>query len=158
MKERNNIWRKHLDKWIGCPLLFLLGLFHRKRERKLLNEKAVLNIVLIKTAAIGDTIILSAMVDEIKQQYPKSRITLICSKNNLAMVQLLRGVDNIFTFWMERPFHSLMQLHTLGRFDLLLDFGPWPRINGVISWMIRADYKVGFKRCIRIVTMFTISG
>ena len=146
MKERNSIWRKHLDKWIGCPLLFLLGLFHRKRERKLLNEKAVLNIVLIKTAAIGDTIILSAMVDEIKQQYPKSRITLICSKNNLAMVQLLRGVDNIFTFWMERPFHSLRQLHTLGRFDLLLDFGPWPRINGVISWMIRADYKVGFKR------------
>ena len=146
MKERNNPWMKRLDKWIGCPLLFALGVFHQKQEQINLKQIETPRIALIKTAAIGDTIVLSAMVDEIKRQYPRSRITVICSKNNLAMVKLIRHVDDTFVFVMKKPFQSFTELRRLGHFDLLLDFGPWPRINAVISWMIHADYKVGFKR------------
>ena len=146
MKERNNPWMKRLDKWIGCPLLFILGIFRNKKPAINLDNIDVPRIVLIKTAAIGDTIILSAMVDEIKRQYPRSSITVICSHNNLSMVKLIRGVDDIFIFEMKRPLQSFSALRRLGHFDLLLDFGPWPRINAVISWMVHADYKVGFKR------------
>ena len=146
MKERNNPWMKRLDKWIGCPLLFILGIFRNKKPAINLDNIDVPRIVLIKTAAIGDTIILSAMVDEIKRQYPRSSITVICSHNNLSMVKLIRGVDDIFIFEMKRPLQSFSALRHLGHFDLLLDFGPWPRINAVISWMAHADYKVGFKR------------
>lgn len=146
MKERNNPWMKRLDKCIGCPLLFILGIFRNKKPAINLDNIDVPRIVLIKTAAIGDTIILSAMVDEIKRQYPRSSITVICSHNNLSMVKLIRGVDDIFIFEMKRPLQSFSALRRLGHFDLLLDFGPWPRINAVISWMVHADYKVGFKR------------
>lgn len=146
MRERNNPWMKRLDRWLGVPVLFALGMFHRKRAPIKIYEISAPKIVLIKTAAIGDTVVLSAMVDEIKQQYPKSQITVVCSKNNLAMVQLLRGVDDIYVFMMNHPLQSFVELRRLGRFDLLLDFGPWPRINGIISWMLHADYKVGFRR------------
>lgn len=146
MKERNNPWMKRLDKWIGCPLLFILGIFRNKKPAINLDNIDVPRIVLIKTAAIGDTIILSAMVDEIKRQYPRCSITVICSHNNLSMVKLIRGVDDIFIFEMKRPLQSFSALRHLGHFDLLLDFGPWPRINAVISWMVHVDYKVGFKR------------
>lgn len=146
MKERNNPWMKRLDKWIGCPLLFVLGIFHHNRKAIDLNTIDTPRIAMVKTAAIGDTIVLSAMVDEIKHQYPRSSITVICSNNNLSMVKLVRGVDNIFVFEMKRPFQSFPALRGLEHFDLLLDFGPWPRINAVISWMVHADYKVGFKR------------
>ncbi len=146
MKERNNPWMKRLDKWIGCPLLFVLGILHRNRKAIDLNTIDTPRIALIKTAAIGDTIILSAMVDEIKRQYPRSCITVICSHNNLSMVKLIRGVDDIFVFEMKRPLQSVSALRGLEHFDLLMDFGPWPRINAVISWIVHADYKVGFKR------------
>lgn len=146
MKERNNPWMKRLDKWIGCPLLFVLGLFHRKQKKVNLDRIDAPKIALIKTAAIGDTIVLSAMADEIKRQYPQSHITVICSNNNLSMVKLIRGVDDIFVFEMKKPLSSFSALKRLRRFNLLLDFGSWPRINGVISWIVRADYKVGFKR------------
>lgn len=146
MKERNNPWMKRLDKWIGCPLLFVLGIFHHNRKAIDLNTIDTPQIAMIKTAAIGDTIVLSAMVDEIKCQYPRSSITVICSNNNLSMVKLIRGVDGIFVFEMKRPLQSFPALGGLGYFDMLLDFGPWPRINAVISWMVHADYKVGFKR------------
>ena len=83
MRERNNPWMKRLDRWLGVPILFALGMFHRKRAPIKIYEISAPKIVLIKTAAIGDTVVLSAMVDEIKQQYPKSQITIVCSKNNL---------------------------------------------------------------------------
>ena len=146
MGERNDPWMKRLDRWIGCPLLFALGIFHRKKKKVDLGKIDTPKVALIKTAAIGDTILLGVMVDEIKRQYPKSQITVVCSKNNLAMVNLIQGVDNVFVFVMKHPVHSLVDLRTLGNFDLLLDFGPWPRVNGLISWAIDADYKVGFKR------------
>ena len=146
MKERNNPWMKRLDKWIGCPLLFVLGIFHRKKKQVHLDKIDTPKIVLIKTAAIGDTVVLSAMADEIKRQYPQSHTTVICSNNNLSMVKLIRSVDDIFIFEMKKPLRSFFALKRLGHFDLLLDFGPWPRINAVISWIVRADYKVGFKR------------
>lgn len=146
MKARNSIWRKRLDKWLGCPLLFALGLFRQRRQEKTFGRDAALKIALIKTAAIGDTILLSAIGDEIKKQYPNSHITVICSCDNLPMVRLLHGVADIFVFRMNQPIRSFLRLRELQKFDLLLDFGPWPRINGIISWMLRADYKVGFKR------------
>jgi hypothetical protein len=86
------------------------------------------------------------MIDEIKKQFPQSSITVVCAKNNIAMVKILRGVDESFVFAMGRPLQSFWALRKLGRFDLLMDFGPWPRINGLISWVVQADYKVGFKR------------
>ena len=146
MQERNNPWMKRLDKWIGCPLLFVLGMLHRKKKMIDFDGIKTPKIAFVKTAAIGDTVILSAMVDEVKRQYPKSHITVICSNNNVAMVKLIRNVDRVFVFMMKRPFRSFAELRRLGHFDLLLDFGPWPRINGVISWNVHADYKVGFKR------------
>ena len=146
MQERNNPWMKRLDKWIGCPLLFVLGMLHRKKKMIGFDVIKMPKIAFVKTAAIGDTVILSAMADEIKRQYPMSHITVICSNNNVAMVKLIRNVDSVVVFMMKSPFRSFAELRRLGHFDLLLDFGPWPRINGVISWNIHADYKVGFKR------------
>ena len=146
MKERNNLWMKRLDQWFGSPLLFVLGVFRHKKEQIDIHRVKTPRIVLIKTAAIGDTIILSAIIAEIKNQFPQSNITVICAKNNIAMVKILQGVDESFVFAMERPLQSFWALRKLGRFDLLMDFGPWPRINGLISWVVQADYKVGFKR------------
>lgn len=140
--ERNNPLLKRLDKWLGCPTLYLLGKFHRQQVRPPSYQK----IALIKTAAVGDTIILSAMVEELKRAIPKADITVICSKNNAAMVKTLPGIDKIEIFVMKNPCQSLKRIKDLGHYDLVLDFGPWPRINGLIAWRLAADFKVGFYR------------
>lgn len=148
MGERNNPLMKKLDKWIGCPLLFLLGLFHKKRSVK--DVKSITNpkIAIIKTAGIGDTIVLSAIVDEIKSEYPNSSITWICAANNLGMVNALKykGIDEVFCFKMKSPIRALKGIKSLGHFDYVLDFAPWARINAVISWGLSAKFKAGFKR------------
>lgn len=148
MGERNNPLMKKLDKWIGCPLLFVLGLFHKKRSVKDIKNTINPQIAIIKTAGIGDTIVLSAIVDEIKSEYPDSRITWICAANNLGMVNALKykGIDEVFCFEMKSPIRALKGIKSLGHFDYVLDFAPWARINAVISWALSGQFKAGFKR------------
>jgi heptosyltransferase I len=143
MQERNNKLMKKMDRYIGCPLLYGLGLFRKKRAFSELENSP--RIVLLKTAAIGDTILMDAMIKEIKRKYPSSTITLICSKSNVAMAEILENIDKIVLFQMGAPFKSLRAIAALGHFDLLLDFGPWPRINGIIAWQVSAAFKIGFK-------------
>ena len=138
---------KELDYWIGIPFIYTLGLFHKKSPLPKLPEKlGAYNFVLIKTAAIGDTVLLSAVITELKNAYPNCYITIVCSGNNLAMVRLLTDVNEIFEFNMSSPVSSLWKLSTIKKAQIMFDFAPWARINSLISWKIKADFKVGFYR------------
>jgi len=138
---------KELDYWIGIPFIYTLGFFHKKCPLPNLDEKLNnYHFVLIKTAAIGDTVLLSAVIRELKNAYPNCYITIVCSGNNLAMVKLLTGVNEIFEFDMSSPISSLLKLSAMKKTQILFDFAPWARINSLISWKIRASFKVGFYR------------
>lgn len=144
MKERNNKVMKLLDRYIGCPLLFFLGKLRVKASYPIINGSP--RIMVLKTAAIGDTILMDAVIKEIKSQYPQSEITFVCSKSNLAMVKILEDIDRVILFRMNSPLSSLQQVRSLGIYDFVLDFAPWPRINALISWAVLAKFKVGFRR------------
>ena len=147
MKERGNSLLKFCDKYIGIPLIIFLGMIHQKRSLKSpIFEKSDPKIILLKTAGIGDTILLSAIIKEIKYGFPKSAITLVCTKSNYQGAKCISDLTNIHVFDISKPIVSLKAITKLGKFDLLLDFAPWARINSIISYFTRADFKVGFKR------------
>lgn len=148
MRERGNPLMKKLDKWIGSPLLFALGMVRSKRKLLCLSDSVLPRIAIIKTSGIGDSIVLSAIIDEIKANVPNSQIAWICAKNNLAMVKAMqyKGIDEICIFDMNAPIKSLNRVRQLGNFDYAIDFGPWPRINALIAAAVHASYKIGFKR------------
>lgn len=144
MKERNNQLMKKLDRYIGCPLLYFLGAVRHKALRQEVGEEP--RVLLLKTAAMGDTILMDAVIREIKAWRPQSKITFVCSGSNLGMVKALGHIDSIVNFDMKKPLSSLKAVRSSGNYDLVLDFAPWVRINGLITWAARARYKVGFKR------------
>lgn len=146
MKERGNSLLKIVDRYIGIPLVFLLGKLSKRREKSIEANTSSPGITLLKTAAIGDTILISAIINEIRRQYPTANITFVCSANNRKAVELLTGVDEIFQFEVSSPIKSLMQLSRLPKQDLILDFAPWARINSIITYSISAECKVGFRR------------
>ena len=147
LKERDNHTMKELDYWLGIPFIYTLGLFHKQRCLPKLNEKlGSYHFVLLKTAAIGDTVLLSAVICELKNAYPDCYITVVCSRNNLAMVRLLNNVNEIFEFNMSRPISSLYKLRMIKSAQIIFDFAPWARINSLIAWKIKAAFKVGFYR------------
>jgi heptosyltransferase I len=145
MKTRNNPLLKKIDYWVGCPLIYFLGVYLKKH--KLMNiVSETQKIAILKTAGIGDTVLSDVAIQEIKAQYSNAWITYFCTKSNVAIVKLLDNVDEVVVFDMKHPVRALKELHGLPAYDLILDFAPWPRINAVMSYCLQGKYKVGFKR------------
>lgn len=124
---------RFLDRYLGIPLIFILGLF---RKKKGLPE--VRRIGVLKTAGIGDTVLLSGIIQDL-QEY---EVVFFAGPSNFEMAELL-GCKVV-----KLPMGSLFKAIKLIRqhpVDLWIDFGPWPRINALFSYFARAKYTVGFK-------------
>ena len=105
-----------------------------------------LKFLLIKTAAIGDTILLSSVIQEIKVSFPKASISLLCAKNNYEAAKLLDNIDEIIVFDFASLLSSLKKVIKLHKFDYVIDFAQWDKISAIISAFVKADCKVGFYR------------
>jgi len=140
--ERGSRKLKFIDRYVGIPLVYVLGLF-RGRSRK--KPTSIKRIALLKTAGIGDTVILSGAIRNIRRQVPEAGITLVCGKNNFETAELIPEIDSIVQLNIANIFECIRIVRELGHFDAWLDFGPWPRFNSLISFFALARYKVGFR-------------
>jgi heptosyltransferase III len=147
VKERGNTLLKIADQYVGIPLVAILGLFRKKRKLDSSSlRRAGARFTFLVTGAIGDTVLASAILTEVKRQFPDSETTLVVSRGNVPVVSLFAAVDHIVIFEMADPVRSLRTVSKLEKSDLLIDFAPWPRINSLIAYSVRANFKIGFKR------------
>ena len=142
MKERGNAKLKFLDKFIGIPLVFILGLLRIKKRKPSVHPQ---KIVIVMIAAIGDTILLSSIIKELKHINPNVHITLVCSNGNLQAAKNIPHINQIIKFDMSNIGGSLIGLRKQDTYDLLLDFGAWSRLNALISFVIKGKSKSWFQ-------------
>ncbi len=140
MSDRGNSLLRFGDRYIGIPLVFLLGLF-KKRVKKPDSFKTV---GILATAAIGDTLLISPVIKDFKKKYPESEVVIFCGKTNRGTFEMVLPEYNLVTIPVNNPIKSLKILREY-RFDLFFDFGPWPRINSLLTFFSRSNYRVGFK-------------
>jgi len=130
-----------LDRYFGIPIVWILGVLRKKRNMQL---HQVNKIALLKINAIGDTVLLSAAIKDIREKYPNAKITLFAGDLNYEIAGLLPGLDEIIKLPLRNPFKAIIYLKHFDRYDLWIDFGPWPRLNAILSYFARADIKLGF--------------
>lgn len=140
--ERGSQILKFLDRYIGIPLVFILGIFTLFRNKAVPSQ--VKKIALLKTAAIGDTVLLTAIIKDLKKNYPEAKIHFYCGTSNYGFAKLICDCEKVIKLPLKN-FPKLYQILKSERYNLLLDFGAWPKINSVCSFIIDADYKIGFK-------------
>lgn len=145
MHERGNKTLKLIDKYAGSIFLLLLGILCLKRKYKTINRHSNLRIVVLKTGAFGDVLLAGSAIRAIKSKWPESNVTFICTASNVQAVKGLDSVDSIIVFNIKNVIQALWSLRKLGVCDLLIDFAPWARLNGIISWAVKAKYRIGFK-------------
>ncbi len=141
--ERGNRALRFVDRYIGIPLTFGLGLLRRKRGH--LPEHDVRSVAFLQTAAIGDTVLSSAIVGDFKKRHPHSRITFFTGSSNYEAAGLIPGVDTIIKLPLKSPLKAVKLIRQSGTFDIWFDFGPWPRFNAVLSSFARSGITVGFE-------------
>ncbi|MFB6355026.1 MAG: glycosyltransferase family 9 protein [bacterium] len=138
--ERGSSLLRVMDKGLGIPLLRSLGLIHNPRP---LPEK-ISSIALLRTNAIGDTILLSGVIKDLKQQYSEAEILFFTGGSNHEIARCTAGSDRVIQLPVTNPFKSINILREHD-FDVLIDFGQWPRIDALLSWGSGADFTVGFE-------------
>jgi len=147
VKERGNKLLRTLDRMIGIPLILFLSAFRiikfkSHRPTAIIDAK---RIAFFKSAAIGDTVILSASVADIRCINSKAHLAIFTGSSNFEIARLIPGIDEVIKLPVTRPLASIKKLCDFDPFDVWVDFGSWPRLDALLSWAAPAKFTIGFK-------------
>jgi len=146
--DRKSLFRK-IDKYAGIPLLaFLTVLLKRKRNFPAFDIRKIL---VIKFAAIGDSIMLIPMLRTLRRAYPEAEITFLCSDINVSIIKKIPYinkviVENIHSF-LRKPlgFFKLILSLRKNRYSVILDTEQWSRFSAILISLLKYDFTIGFK-------------
>jgi ADP-heptose:LPS heptosyltransferase len=140
IRGRGNRLLRAVDRYAGIPVIAVMGALRRKRA---LPER-IDRIGILTTAAIGDTILIGAVVSDLQSAFPASSIIFFAGESNYDAAVLLPTPDCVIRLPIYRPLHAARIVRECG-LDLLLDFGPWPRINAFIAKLSGSRFTAGFR-------------
>jgi ADP-heptose:LPS heptosyltransferase len=140
MPGRGSHVLRKLDKYVGVPLVFCLGMIRRRRR----FPEMISRIALLNTAAIGDTVLMSAPLADLRSAYRNAEILLLVGPSNYDAACLLSAADSVIKLPVFDPLSAILQIRQL-KLDLLLDFGPWARLNAILAAFSRAKFTAGFR-------------
>lgn len=139
-KEKGNRLYHYLDRYIGIPIVFLLGIFKRKNNLPTRIDR----IAIVSIVSIGDNVLMSASISDIRKTFPNVEITVFTGSTNYELVKLIDGIDKIVKLELSSLLRSHKLIKQVGQVDVLLDFGSWTRLSSIFSWIVKAEYKIGF--------------
>lgn len=150
--ERANKRLRFFDENLGPLAVWAVG-FLRSFLRFLANGlqtprpvplEAVRTVGILKMAAIGDTVLVSAMVHDLKRWNPHVRVVLFVGGSNEAYARLLPNVDRVVRLPLT-DFGEAFRLLREERLDLLFNTDPWPRISAIYGALAKTRWLVGFR-------------
>lgn len=139
--ERGNPALRFFDQYLGPVLLLILKpFFGLKRKR----PRQIQRIGILKSAAIGDTLLLSAILQDLKKWNPNLHITLFVGGSNESFAKLLSGVDEVQRLPLTKPWKAVSLIRHK-KLDVMIDFDSWPRISALFTALSGAQYRMGFQ-------------
>lgn len=152
-QERGNAFLRLLDRYMGIPLVLLLSLFRSRKDFGRRPQRPQ-SIVFFKMSGIGDSILTFPFIQKLRNTYQDIEITVVCGKNNQVVYQNLldkKYVSKVISLDLSRFIYDwnylrkmIKELRGL-RYDYCVDFEPWSRISAFLSFLMRGNYKVGFR-------------
>jgi len=129
--EKGNRKLHFFDRYFGIPLVYFLGLLRKKNKKipEQLNKIAIINLV-----SIGDNVLMSGIVRDILSQYPNAQLTVFTGATNYYLVKLIKGVSAVIKLPITNPLRSVQILRGAGKFDIVIDFVSWPRLNAIYTF------------------------
>jgi heptosyltransferase I len=139
--KRGKALSRALDFYLGIPVLNLLASMRRPGKYSVDPHR----IGLLFNPALGDTLIASAAILDIRALFPNATLVLFVADSNASAAKLLPAIDLIEVLPITHPWKSVSILRK-SKLDLMLDFTAWQRLTAMYSLLSGARYTVGFER------------
>ena len=140
MGERGNRLNRLLDRYAGIPLAACSAV---ARLGKKSVPAAPQHVGFICLGAIGDLLLLSALITALRERLPNVHIALLVSRANAATVSLIPGIDQCASFAVTDVSAMVAWLREQ-RLDVLIDSTQWARLGAILSNLSNARTTVGF--------------
>jgi len=147
---RGNRIFKFLDYYCGTLILWMLWLLGFKKKNAI--PANINRVVVIKLAAMGDTLLLIPLLRSLKHQYPNGKLLFVGSPINEELLGLYpHYIDQILSINVSKiafdPCYFLRIVHQLRAFhaDLVIDGEQWSFISSILSAISGASITIGFK-------------
>ena len=129
-----------LDRYVGIPAAVILGRARRKRDL----PAEIRTLGLLRTAAIGDTVLLSGPIADLRAAFPEAFMVLFAGPGNVEMARLVDGIDCVVEVPNANPAAALRRVRSTP-VDILLDFGQWPRFDALLARLSGGSFTAGFQ-------------
>lgn len=139
-QERGNQLFRLLDRYLGILVIGILRPFKRKKS---FGEK-VHSVGILKTAAIGDTVLISAIAADLRKKYPAASIIFFAGGSNFEFAKTIKEFDEVILLPVNNPLKAARLIRQY-QFDAFLDFGPWPRLDAILAFFSKSAFTAGFK-------------
>jgi len=139
--KRGKASNRLLDFYLGIPVLNLLASFRRRAPYPKQPER----IGIFLNPALGDTLLGSASILDVRNIFPHAKLILFATSANAAAAKLLPEIDEITLIPITRPIKCIQILRRC-RLDLMLDFTSWQRITAAYTLLSGARFTAGFER------------
>jgi heptosyltransferase II len=141
---------KNIDKVVGTPLCFFLGIFDKLIITRNQPPTDFKRILVIKLVAIGDLVVALPTLKAIKKSYPQSHLTILVTPRVKEVVEGYPYLDEI-TYYdilgkdkgIKNLFKIIKQLRE-NKFDLVIDLEQYYRITSLISYLSGITNRAGF--------------
>ena len=121
MTRRVSSIHRTLDRVVGIPLIATFGVVPKRRRP---DATTLGRIGILKTAAIGDTLLLAGVLHAMRRDVPNATVVLITGVDNAPAAALLGHlVDEHVIIRPTAPLASLRAIRQL-RLDAILECGP----------------------------------
>lgn len=140
MKIRGNPALHVVDRYVGKPLLIAIGSLKRKKGL----PKEINRVGLLKGSAIGDTVLLSGVIADLRAGFPKAKLILFAGETNFDVACLVDGLDKV----VKVPHGNVLKALKAVRsepVDVMLDFASWSHLEALIAIVSNSKFTVGFR-------------
>ena len=134
--------KRWLDFLVGLPLVWMLSFLADRRS----SQQELRKILVIKLAAIGDTVLLIPVLHSFREAHPEATIHWLISNVNAPIARNVPYVDEPILWEGVSPFRFIalvMKLHR-EQYDVVVDFEQWARGTAILSFFAGVSTRVGF--------------
>lgn len=136
---RGSVSLRLLDRTLALAALVVLAPLRRSSAPALTPRR----IGLMKTAGIGDMVLLTAIARDLSYAFPDAELVVFGGPENIDIATMVEGTRAV-GLPTARPWSAIPLLRR-ERLDVLLDFGQWTRLEALYAALSRAGWTCGFE-------------